>query len=193
MQMKMWLERREAIEIFSEYLYWSMPGYDTEATADLTDKGTTPDNNNGPSDDEPLESPPHSRFDGVSYSIAAWAPLPKTSINTITNGFHAPDFLHYLYIFLRQRDILPSNFNSIDPTTVNIPVFKRLNLFIPTLPEVSTEGHPTQDVVHACAAMPGQGLKKGVPEIFDTVFAQKDPLVGGKLKWWSSQGEFYPL
>jgi hypothetical protein len=38
--------------------------------------------------------------------------------------------------------------------------------------------------------MPERGLKKGVLEIFDTVFARKDPLMGDKLKWWSSKGTF---
>lgn len=188
-QMKTWLERREAIEIFLEYLCWSMPGYDVEA--DVLDGGPILDSNGSPGDDEPPEPPPTGRSDEVSYSTAVRAPFPKTSINTITNMFHAPDFLHHLYTFLQQRDMLPWNFDSIDPATVNVPVFKRLNLLIPTPPEASTEGHPTRDVVRTCAATPGQGLKKGVPGIFDTVFARKDPLTGGKLKWWSSRGNCY--
>jgi hypothetical protein len=188
-QMKTWLARRESIEIFSEYLRWSIPGYDMEA--DLLDKEPILDDNNNPNDDEPLEHPLTSQSDEVSYSVAARPPFPKTSIDTIVKGFRASDFLHYLYTFLRQRDILPGNFDSINPATVNVPVFKRLNLLVPNLPEVSTEGNPTRDVVRACVAIPTRGLKKGVPEIFDTVFARKEPLAGGKLKWWSSKGTFH--
>ena len=152
--MKTWPARREAIEIFSEYLRWSMPGYDMEANP--LDEASTLNNDDGPGDDglESPEPPPTGRSDKVSYSIAVNAPFPKTSIDTIINKFHAPDFLHYLYTFLRQRDILLQNFDTVDPATVNVPVYKRLNLLIPTLPEVSTEGHPTRDVVRACAAMP---------------------------------------
>ena len=190
-QMKTWLARREAIDIFSEYLRWSMPGYDTETN--LLDEGLIPNDNNGPGDDEPVEPPITGRSDEVSFSVAVRPPFPKTSIITIATKFHAPDFLHCLYTFLRQRDMLPKNFDSVDSGTVNVPVFKRVNLLIPNLPEVSTEGHPTRDVVRACAAMPEKGLKKGAPEIFDTVFARKDPLVGDRLKWWSSKGSSCPL
>jgi len=184
--MKTWLARREAIDIFSEYLRWSMPGYDAET--DPLDGGLTPDNNDSPGDDEPPEPSITGRSDEVSFSVAVRPPFPKTSIDTITTKFHAPDFLHCLYTFLRRQDILPKNFNSIDPAVVNFPVFKRLNLLIPNLPEVSTEGCQTWDVVHACITAPEKGLKKGAPETFDTVFAQKDPLMGDRLKWWSSKG-----
>jgi len=188
-QMKTWLARREAIDIFSEYLRWSIPGYDTEA--DPLNEGPTLDGDENPGDDEPSEAPITSRSDEVSYSVAVRPPFPKTSVDTIVSKFRAPDFLHCLYAFLRQRDVLLANFDSINPTTVNVPVYKRLNLLIPNIPEVSTEGRPTRDVVRACAATPGQGLKKGVPGVFDTVFARKDPLTGDKLKWWSSRGTFH--
>ena len=187
-QMKTWLARHEAIDIFTEYLRWSMPGYDTETNP--LDEGTVINNDSSPSDNDPPEHPVTGRSDEVSYSVAVRPPFPKTSIDTIVNMFHAPDFLHCLHAFLRQRDILPMNFDSIAPTTINIPVFKRLNLHIPSLLEVSTEGSPTRDVVRACAATPEKGLKKGAPEIFDTVFARKDPLMGDRLKWWSSKGTF---
>jgi hypothetical protein len=184
-QMKTWLARREAIAIFSEYLCWSMPGYDTEA--DILGEGLNL-NDNGPGDDDPPEPPITGRSSEVSFSVAVRPPFPKTSVNTVVDKFHAPDFLYHLHAFLQQRGILPQNFDSVDPATVDIPVFKRLNLLIPNLPEVSTEGLQTQDVIRACAATPEQGLKKGVPGIFDTVFAWKDPLMGDKLKWWSSRG-----
>ena len=184
-QMKTWLARREAINIFSEYLRWSMPGYDT--ATDPFDEGLVLDNGDDGGDDEPPE-PPTSRSNEISYSVAVRPPFPKTSIDTITSKFRAPDFLRCLYTFLRQRDILPENFDSINPATVVVPVFKRLNLLLPNLPEVSTEGHQIRDVVRACVATPGKGLKKAAPEVFDTVFARRDPLAGSKLKWWSSKG-----
>lgn len=185
-QMKTWLARHEAIDIFSDYLRWSMPGYDTETN---TLDGVN--DNDGPVNDDPPEPPVTGRSDEVSFSVAVRPPFPKMSIDTIVDKFHASDFLHSLHEFLRQRNILPLDFDSINPATVDVPVYKRLNLLIPNLPEVSTEGHPTRDVIRACAITPGQGLKKGVPEIFDTVFARKDPLTGGKLKWWSSKGTVY--
>ena len=186
-QMKTWLARREAIDIFSEYLRWSIPGYDTET--DPLDEGPV---TNNPDNDEPPEPSITSRSDEVSYSVAVRPPFPKTSVNAIISKFHAPDFFHCLYAFLQQCGILLSNFDSIDPATVHIPVYKRLILLIPNLPEVSTEGHPTRDVVRACAATPDRGLKKGAPAVFDTVFARKEPLAGDKLKWWSSKGISYP-
>jgi len=185
-QMKTWLARHEAIDIFSDYLRWSMPGYDTE-----TDTLDGVNDNDDPVDDDPPEPPVAGRSDEVSFSVAVRPPFPKTSIDTIVDKFHAPDFLYSLHEFLRQHNILPLDFDSINSATVDIPVYKRLNLLIPNLPEVSTEGHPTRDVIRACATTPGRGLKKGVPEIFDTVFARKDPLAGAKLKWWSSKGIVY--
>ena len=189
--MKTWLAWHEAINIFSEYLCWSIPGYDI--ATDLLDEGLVLNDNEGGGDDEPPDPPITGRSDEVSYSIAARPPFPKTSIDTIINKFHAPDFLHCLYTFLQQRDILPKNFHSISPATVTITVFKRLNLLLPNLPEVSTEGHRIRDVVHAYVAAPEKGLKKGAPEVFDTIFAQKDPLVGDRLKWWSSKGTSHPF
>ena len=190
MQMKTWLARHEAIDIFSEYLRWSIPGYDTKT--DPLDEGPTPDDNN-PDDDEQPEASTTGRSDEVSCSVAVRPPFPKTSIDTIIDKFHATDFLPCLYTFLQQRNILLSNFDSVNPTSVNIPVYKHLNLLLPNLLEVSTEGQPTRDVVCACAATPAQGLKKGTAETFDTVFARKNPLGGEKLKWWSSKGTFHPL
>jgi hypothetical protein len=187
-QMKTWLARHEAIDIFTEYLRWSIPGYNTETNP--LDEGTVINNDDSPGENNPPEPPVTGRSDEVSYSVAVRPPFPKTSIDTIVNIFHAPDFLYCLHAFLRQQDILPMNFDSIAPTIVNVPVFKRLNLRIPNLPEVSTEGSPTRDVVRACAPTPEKGLKKGAPEIFDTVFARKDPLMGDRLKWWSSKGTF---
>ena len=187
--MKTWLARHKAINIFSEFLRWSIPGYDT--TINPLDEGLVLNDNDGVGDDEPPEPPITGQSNEVSYSVAVRPPFPKTSIDTIIDKFRAPDFLHCLRTFLQQRDILPENFNSINPTTVTVPVFKRLNLLLPNLPEVSTEGHRVRDVVRACAATPDRGLKKGIPEIFDTVFAQRDPPAGDKLKWWSSKGILY--
>ena len=191
-QMKTWLARREAINIFSDYLRWSLPNYDVEM--DLLDRVDDEDGSDGPGDEDPPEPPVTGRSDGVSFSVAVRPPFPKTSIDTIVNKYHATDFLYYLHAFLQQHNILPPNFGSVNPTAINIPVYKRLNLRIPNLPEVSTEGQLTRDVVRASVATPGKGLKKAVPEVFDTVFAQKEPLVPGeKLKWWSSKGDLVPF
>ena len=89
-QMKTWLVRHEAIDIFSEYLQWSIPGYDTET--DPLDEGLTLDDNS-PSDDEQPESSTTGQSDKVSHSVAVRPPFPKTSINTIIDKFHATDFL----------------------------------------------------------------------------------------------------
>ena len=189
-QMKTWLARREAIDIFSEYLQWLIPGYDIDI--DPRGEELVLDDNGNPVDDElPGASIIH-RIDKVIHSVAVRPPFPKTTIDTVISKFHSPDFFPCLYTFLRQRGILPTNFNLIDPATVNIPVYKRLNILLPNLPEVSTEGRPTRDVVRACAAVPTQGSKKGSPEVFDTVFARREPLVGDELKWWSSKGKVSP-
>ena len=184
-QMKTWLARHEAVDIFSDYLRWSIPGYDTEA--DIFD-GVEDSKDPNPGNDDPPEPLVTGQSNKVSFAIAVQPPFPKTSIKDIIDKFRAPDFLYCLHTFLQQHNILPLAFDSIDPDIIDIPVYKRLNLLIPNLPEVSTEGRPTRDVVRACAATPERGLKKGVPGIFDTVFARKDPLVGDKLKWWSSKG-----
>ena len=55
-QMKTWLARHEAINTFSEYLRWSIPGYDTKA--DSLDEGLVPNKDNDPSNNE-LPTPPH--------------------------------------------------------------------------------------------------------------------------------------
>ena len=121
--MKTWLARHEAINTFSEYLRWSIPGYDTKA--DSLDEGLVPNEDNNPSNNE-LPTPPITagQFNEVSYSVAVRPPLPKTSINAIINEFRAPNFLPCLYSFLQQRGIVPENFNSIDPATITFPVFK---------------------------------------------------------------------
>jgi hypothetical protein len=139
-------------------------GYNTETNP--LDEGTVLNNDDNPGENDLPEPPVTGQSDEVWYSVAVRPP------------------------FLRQRDILPANLNSIIPATVNVPVFKRLNLRIPSLAEISTEGFPTRDVVRTCAATPGKGLRKGAPEIFDTVFARKDSLMGDRLKWWSSKGTF---
>jgi hypothetical protein len=90
--------------------------------------------------------------------------------------------------FLQLWKIVPLNFDLINPAIIDFPVFKCLNLLVPNLSEVSTRGEPIRDVIRACAAVPDQGMTKGSPGIFNTVFARKDPLVGEELEWWSSKG-----
>lgn len=54
--------------------------------------------------------------------------------------------------------------------------------YVPNPPGISTKGCLCRDVVRACAATSARGLKKGVPEVFATVFGRKDPLGGDKLE-----------
>jgi hypothetical protein len=197
-QMKTWLARRESIDTFFSYLCWAIPGYGVANNTGSIDDGADmnaldPDNEGEPPDLTcPVEptSPTLSPHDTakVLYSVASRPPLPNTTIDTITNSFHAPDFPYYLWQFLKQRNLLPPNFDDINTSEVKVSVFKRLNLLIPTLPEVSTSGQPIRDVVRATAAVPGKGVKKGTPAIFDTVLARKESPPDGYLEWWSTQG-----
>lgn len=196
-QMKTWLTRRESIDLFSSYLCWAIPGYGVADDADDIDDpdvtGASAPDPDSPGD-PPNLAPPATRTtsaqntDKIIYSVASRPPLPNTTIDTVINSFHAANFPYYLWQFLKQYDILPPNFDNINTSEVKVPVFKCLNLLLPTLPEVSTSGQPIRDVVRATAAVPGKGVKKGTPAVFDTILAWKEPPPDGHLEWWSVQG-----
>ncbi|KAJ7743396.1 hypothetical protein B0H16DRAFT_1664152 [Mycena metata] len=163
---------KPAIDRFTSYLQWTIPGYLLE----LNDAPQVdPDSDSEDSDDdEPADDiDPPSNAVSTYYTIAKKAPFPRVSVTSLEQEYGASNFLTHLKTFLRAEDILPRQFNDM---SASFPVYKRVVVKIPPVVQVSTS--VINDPIRATRATPSRGLKRAVPAHFDTVLARKEAPVG---------------
>ncbi|KAJ7614490.1 hypothetical protein FB45DRAFT_1110243 [Roridomyces roridus] len=172
-QMTRWLMRREAVHRFASYLQWAIPGYlvavgDGGSPEQPAEEGGDLSGDESDHNDQPVAASPNPTT--PKFTIAKKAPFPRVSVVTLEGEYGAMDFLHHLETFLDSRSILPRRFHDISAT---FAVYKGVVIKIPPSTRVSTK--TTDDRIRAVRAVPARGLKKAVPQHFDTVLAYKEP------------------
>ncbi|KAJ7458309.1 hypothetical protein B0H11DRAFT_1873281 [Mycena galericulata] len=175
-QMTVWLRRQESVHKFGAYLQWVMPGYyasfDAPPVADEGGDQAQPSGDEQQDDDEgelePIANPQPSR---PSFTVAKKPGFPGLSASSIAADFHAPDFLTHIARFLDSKSITP---RLIPGDNSTFPVYKRLSLSLPAIPEVGSSD--VQDNVRAIKGEPLKLTSKGVmpakPGQFDTVLVR---------------------
>ena len=140
--MTAWFRRQDAVQRFSLYLRWQIPGYVTESGE--VDEEKTECNDGNDSEVEGDIEDGHLMSCQTVYHTAKWPALPHVDIRTITNEFGTTDFLVHLDSFLHNHHIM-------GPASVSenseFPVYNCLSLQLPPIPEVSVD--PIKDSVIA--------------------------------------------
>jgi hypothetical protein len=124
-QMTSWMQRREAVAFFRQYINWAVPRTDSESRVT-------------PSEDQSITN------NGVSYSVAKTPAWPNTLPCTLEQVFGCDEFIPTLQAFLHSRSIDVSRVSSDDL----FPVYTRLKIKHTPSPSplVST---PPDEVVRA--------------------------------------------
>ncbi|KAF8068596.1 hypothetical protein FPV67DRAFT_1448510 [Lyophyllum atratum] len=144
-----------------------MPGYEAKlARSSKSDEGEdeeeTDDSDNLDDDDEDTTCPQ----DQTIYNVAKKPVLLQVTIPSIAQDFGAQDFLTHLNMFLRERSI-----TGFIPSSPTFPVYNRLHLTLPPIPEVSTT--PIKGVIVSTKSEHGyvttQGIRKAKPARFSTI------------------------
>ncbi len=101
--MTMWLSRQEAMQWFSSYLQWAVPGYVIEGLdADAEEDN---ENDEGGKDEEDKEG---DEGEKKPYQITLRPPFPNLQISAVSKKYNAPNFLWYLNGFMELQCIVPS-------------------------------------------------------------------------------------
>ncbi|KAG6823223.1 hypothetical protein H0H92_011026, partial [Tricholoma furcatifolium] len=195
-QMTRWLQRQEGIHRFRLYLELVHTG-----SAYVADKrsshGESENGSSAGSDDDSHVNvnqtfPQHQ----ASFRVAKKPAFPQLTLDSIASdfGINSLDFTSQLSIFFRDHPLLSKLssqrrlqlFESIN----TFPVYRRLYLSLPSIPEVSSSECILKDTVIATRRKAGvittRGIKKASPARFSTVLVReghapdpsKDPLNG---------------
>ncbi|KAG6808947.1 hypothetical protein H0H92_002281 [Tricholoma furcatifolium] len=168
-QMTVWLRRQEAITKFGLYLQWTIPKY---AACMREALGSREDADSEVEEEEEREAEKDLQQQTVVH-IAKKPPLPRVSLTSIHTDFGATQFLPHLTTFLRQQA-----FSLSQPLTeyTTFPVYHRLRLSLPPIPEVSRTALNLKDSVIATRFRPAvisrQGIKRAMPAKFSTVLVR---------------------
>ncbi|GLB39210.1 putative zn-finger domain-containing protein [Lyophyllum shimeji] len=150
-----------------------MPGYEAKpARSRHSDEGEDEeeetDDGDDDKDDDEDDTTPRPQNQAV-YSVAKKPALPRVTIPSIAQDFGAGDFLTHLTTFLRERSITASI-----PSSPTFPVYNRLHLTLPPIPEVSTT--PIKDAIVATKSERGHvtthGIRKAKPARFSTILVR---------------------
>ncbi|CAK5274931.1 unnamed protein product [Mycena citricolor] len=174
-QMTRWLSRREALDRFTAYLQWVVPGYEAEDFGTGDDQDPDEDEEDGDvAEQDELEDGedlPVFQARTTHYAVAKTAPRRNVTIDMLEHEYGTTDFKWYLQEFLEKNNILPRDFDDIEAL---FAVYKRVMIHILPVEHVTDE--VTQDPVRATPPKPAIGTKKAIPLHFDTVLAhQKKP------------------
>lgn len=185
-QMRLRLQRQEAIHKFTAYLQWAVKDYipggkkrrrtqdiDTE-DLDAEEQAADDDTDNDPTTSNSLPA----NATSLQYHIAKNPPFTM-SLSTIGSKFGVHRFAEALEKFLRKSGSLhPSLHHAIE--NAEYPVFKQFTVGIPSPPQVALEPF-VRDVIRAREGEPG-----------GTVLAKPDLSIDDDtpIKWWDIKGEF---
>ena len=185
-QMRLRLQRHEAVSKFTAYLVWTVKDYvpggkkkhraqDINTAAPDEDDETI--NNNANNHSTPI-TPPPTNTTQLQHQIAKKPPLTMT-LETIHSEFGFSQFGETLKKFLHKSESLhPSLPHAIENTTYRI--FKQFTVKIPSPRQVTSEPF-IRDVIHAREREPG-----------DTVLAKPDLSINddASIRWWDIKGGF---
>lgn len=197
-QMRLRLQRQEAVCKFTAYLKWSVEDYrpggtkrrraqDTSADPNASHEEVLEDGDNGnddsdnDDDDTPnpatVNSPESTNATSLQHHVAKKPPFTMT-LSTIDSKFGFHRFAETLEKSLR-------NFGSLHPSLhhaindAKYPIFKQFTVRIPSPPQVTSELF-IRDVIHARAGEPGT-----------TVLAVPNRSIDDEtnVKWWDVKGK----
>ncbi|KAJ3728088.1 hypothetical protein DFJ43DRAFT_1133141 [Lentinula guzmanii] len=148
-QMTKWLTRQEAIHRRDQFMGW----IEEEMTIDKEDDDVGDVEDDSGSDQEPAA------IFKSHVAHAKQAPIPRTSVHEIENKFGCGEwFIWYLEEYLKAQ-LLPTN-TLKDPTKLYFPVWKKIVLTLPAVPEAESE--KITDTVYATAATSASITHRGV-------------------------------
>ncbi|KAG6822498.1 hypothetical protein H0H92_013630, partial [Tricholoma furcatifolium] len=165
-QMSIWLRRQEAVSRFSRYLEWALCQERVEAAREGSDGDQDMDD---VGENEKIDSYPQTHT--TCHRVAKNPAFPHVTVTTMVNDYGATDFLSHLSLFLREQAITPHA--PLTPLST-FPVYRRVYMTIPTIPEVSTTS--LSDQIIATKAEPQavtlSGIRKSVPARYSTVLVR---------------------
>ncbi|EKM74821.1 hypothetical protein AGABI1DRAFT_47382 [Agaricus bisporus var. burnettii JB137-S8] len=175
-QMTTWLARQEAMRKFSAYLNWAVPGLkptekkDDDQPSNSVDKPG--DSRNDVDEDDYTDS--DEATPEASWKIAKAPAYGHLNATSIEQEFSVTMFPTHLLQYLQKT--YPHIPHTITPNS-RFPVFRRLILHLPVIPEVSSEG--TRDIIVTnrgkSRRITTRGIQKGTPPHFSTVLVRIHP------------------
>lgn len=183
-QMRLRLQRQEAVCKFTAYLQWTVKDYVPGGKKQQRGQGTNiadPDVEKQTPDDETDDNPittgtPSAGTTPLQHHVAKKPPFTM-SLTTINSKFGVRRFAETLEKFLRKSDSLhPSLRHAIE--NVRYQVFKQFTVTIPSPPQVTSEPF-VRDVIRAREGEPG-----------GTVLAKADLSIDDdtNIRWWDIKG-----
>ncbi|OBZ72969.1 hypothetical protein A0H81_07161 [Grifola frondosa] len=170
--MTLWLQRQEAIERRSAYLYWIFHWHDKLELEDADDEGRdeTSDGEDEDINQEEFTVLKELLDSNVSraFQVTKHPTFLHVSIPTLQSRYGATHFLAALKIFLDQHipnHTIPHEYDHFD-------LYSRISLLLPSRSHVANNKRLTH--LHATAAKPRQGTRKPVPARFDTALIIED-------------------
>lgn len=149
-QMTVWLTRQEALDNFSSYLQWAVPGY--ESPVNTGDEDGDPEDE----DDQDHEGVNKDTEQTQVLHRVGKKPFKKSvSLADASAEYTAADLLLHLNTFLRE-----SHVPSFATAQTEISIYKRAALLLPPIPEVSSE--PVKDRIFAVPRRPGYVTNRGL-------------------------------
>lgn len=172
-QMTVWLARQEAVDRFQVYLDWcrigSLSFHRSPHTIGNTNPIPTPTGDTLVHEDDSeavTVTMASSTNDGAprTYKVAKHHPPALTSIpaTQIIKDHNASQFLEAVSTFLRSHNspIQPHNFDSFN-------LFKRLEFWLPVIPEVGASLVKLKNIVRATPPVTASGRRKAEPAHLD--------------------------
>ncbi|KAG6882933.1 hypothetical protein C0992_010258, partial [Termitomyces sp. T32_za158] len=180
-QMTVWLRRQEAIHRFRQYLQWVQPDSDyTKKVRNENFHARSVGGNEDEIDDvddrhnDVTMRPQHQHDQTSSYRVSKKPSFPQLTIASISEDFGAVDFVNQLTSFLTNHPLHFANIPAVNWHQLTFPVYRRLHLMLPPVPEVSSV--PIKDSVIATrferGTITAQGIKRDVPARFSTVLVR---------------------
>ena len=183
-QMRLRLQRHEAVCKFTAYLQWSVEGYCPGGTKKRRAQETSGNQASEDIDEDDSPSPAVSNpsdpagTSSLQHHVAKKPPFTMT-IGKIKSEFGFHRFAEAFEVFLHKSESLhPSLRSTID--NAEYKIFKQFTVRIPSPPQVTSEPF-IRDVIRARAGEPG-----------DTVLARSGRPIDDEtiVKWWDIKGKF---
>jgi hypothetical protein len=178
-QMTTWLDRQEKVHRFTTYLQWAVPGYQPKPIANTDHQSAAAADTNviptiiGDVTVNPPETHNIPNKTCTAFHLPKQPSYPRTTLDCLITDFGAVDFLPCLETFLRRSQLpIP---DVADPC---FPVYKRLDIWIPPLPQVTK--YEMKDTIFATCPQKAAKFKEATAGQFSTIFAQKSDAVTSK-------------
>ncbi|THU86074.1 hypothetical protein K435DRAFT_805378 [Dendrothele bispora CBS 962.96] len=169
-QMTIWLTRQESMNRHANYIKWAVPDYHKNMEGFEDNEVDSTDVMEVGEDSDDLGDMSHDTNAHITYTYAKNPPCPKTTMHEIENEYNCGEwFTWYLRRFLEMHSLSTDLLEA--PNNVRFPVWKKIQLHLPNIKEVATEGN--SDTVYATREIPevitAKGIKPSSPAQTSTV------------------------